>query len=262
MRAALWVEGMQIRLRYFAAIRETLGRADETREVDAGTTVSALFDLLEQEEPRLGMMRRSTLLMVNQEYVPPSHKLRDGDEVALIPPVSGGDAVRRLVRVQSQPLDSAEVEAAVADGAAGAIVVFAGTVRDHARGRQVEALEYEAYGPAAEKMMDRITDEIAARWGIDRVAMVHRTGRLGVGEASVVIAVSAAHRGEAFAACAYAIERLKEIVPIWKKEHYADGAAWVGSEAEYQREARRSVSLDGGSGMEGAGAAEDSVVGS
>ena len=252
---------MEIRLRYFAVIRETLGRADETREVDVGTTVGGLFDLLEQEEPRLARMRRSTLLMVNQEYVPPAHELRAGDEVALIPPVSGGEPAARLIRVQSQQLDSAEVEAAVADPGAGAIVVFLGTVRERARGRQVLALEYEAYAPAAEKMMDRIADEIAARWGIDRVAMVHRTGRLGVGEASVVIAVSAAHRGEAFAACAYAIERLKEIVPIWKKERYADGAVWVGSEADYQREAGQLVLVDGGSATDARGNSAGGVVG-
>jgi molybdopterin synthase catalytic subunit len=105
-----------------------------------------------------------------------------------------------------------------------------------AREREVVALEYEAYAPAAEKMLARIGEEIAARWGIERVAIVHRTGRLPVGEASVVIAVAAAHRGEAFAACQHAIERLKEIVPIWKKEFYRDGAVWVGSEADYQRE--------------------------
>jgi molybdopterin synthase catalytic subunit len=223
---------MQVKLRYFAIIRETLGRTEERWEVADGTTAGALFDLLAAEAPRLAGMKRATMLMVNQEYVPSDHPLADGDEVAFIPPVSGGGT---LFRVTTEPLDAREIEAAVADPATGAIVTFTGTVRDHARGQVVTALEYEAYAPAAEKMLARIGDEIRERWGIERVAIVHRTGLLPVGEASVVIAVSAAHRGEGFAACQYAIERLKEIVPIWKKEFYADGAVWVGSEADYQR---------------------------
>ena len=105
----------------------------------------------------------------------------------------------------------------------------------------VVALDYEAYPAAAEKMLAQIGDEIRERWGIERVAIAHRTGYLTPGEASVVIAVASPHRGEAFAACAYAIERIKEIVPIWKKEHYTDGATWVGSEADYQREIRASA---------------------
>jgi MoaE-MoaD fusion protein len=230
------MDRMRIELRYFAVLREMLGRAEEGREVEDGSTVGDVFGLLEREEPRLGPLRGSILLMVNQEYATPDAALRDGDEVALIPPVSGGAGQARLFRVQEEPVDARMVEAVVADAAAGAMVAFTGTVRDHARGRPVTALEYEAYGPAAEKMLARIGDEIAARWGIERVAIVHRTGRLAVGEASVAIAVASAHRGEAFAACAYAIERLKEIVPIWKKEHYAGGAVWIGSEAEYRRE--------------------------
>ncbi len=231
---------MQVHLRYFAIIRETLGRAEETREVPAGTTAGALFDLLATDEPRLAGMKRATMLMVNQEYVPTGHLLAEGDELALIPPVSGGaETSASRFRVTAEPLDPRQVEAVVADPAAGAIVTFTGTVRDHARGRAVIALDYEAYVPAAEKMLARIGAEIATRWGIPHVAIHHRTGRLPVGETSVVIAVASAHRGEAFAACQYAIERLKEIVPIWKKEFYADGVVWVGSEADYQRETGR-----------------------
>ena len=230
---------MQVRLRYFAIIRETLGRTEETLAVPDGATAGDVFDRLAAAEPRLAPMKAATMLMVNQEYVRADHPLRDGDELALIPPVSGGTASPNRFRVQAEPLDPRAVEALVADPAAGAVVTFTGTVRDHARGRAVVALEYEAYAPAAEKMLARIGEEIAARWGIERVAIVHRTGRLPVGEASVVIAVATAHRGEAFAACAYAIERLKAIVPIWKKEFYADGATWVGSEADYQRETGR-----------------------
>jgi molybdopterin synthase catalytic subunit len=228
---------MRVRLRYFAMIREILGRADEWRELPDSTTVEQLFDQLGAAEPRLAPLRATTLLMVNQEYVPGDHRLSDGDEVALIPPVSGGDLARFWVT--ATPLEPRDVEALVAAPDAGAIVTFTGTVRDHARGRQVVALDYEAYEPAAEKMLARIGEEIRERWGIERVAIAHRIGYLTPGEASVVIAVASPHRAEAFDACRHAIERIKEIVPIWKKEHYADGAIWVGSEADYQRELGR-----------------------
>ena len=227
---------MQVRLRYFAMIRETLGRAEETRDVPTGTTAGQLFDALAAEQPRLAPLKGTTLMMVNQEYVPAGHPLSDGDEVALIPPVSGGDGRFRVV---DAPLDARAVEALVTAPDAGAIVTFTGTVRDNARGREVVALDYEAYAPAAEKMLARIGDEIRERWGIERVAIAHRVGYLRPGEASVVIAVASPHRAEAFDACRHAIERIKAIVPIWKKELYADGAVWIGSEAEYQREIGR-----------------------
>lgn len=232
---------MQISLRYFAVVREVLGRADERREIPDGTTAGDLLDALVAEAPRIGGMRRSLMLMVNQEYVDTNYVLRDGDEFVLIPPVSGGELVApgRLFRVTAEPLDPREVEAAVASIDAGAIVTFTGTVRDHARGMSVTALDYEAYAPAAEKMLERIAGEIRERWGLERVAIVHRTGLLAVGEASVVIAISSTHREAAFDACKYAIERLKQIVPIWKKEFYADGAIWIGSEADYQIETGR-----------------------
>ncbi|MDP9373463.1 MAG: molybdopterin converting factor subunit 1 [Chloroflexota bacterium] len=234
---------MKISLRYFALWRELLGRAAETREVAAGTTVGALFDELTAAQPRLAALRDATMLMVNQEYVDAGRPLAEGDEVVFIPPVSGGngdggreDAPQpRLFRVVETPLDVTEVIRAVEDPASGAIVSFTGTVRDHSLGKDVTALEYEAYPAAAEKMLARIGAEIAERWGLRRVAIIHRVGRLAVGEASVVIAVSAPHRHAAFEACEYAIVRLKEIVPIWKKEQYADGAVWIGNEAEYPR---------------------------
>jgi molybdopterin converting factor subunit 1 len=232
---------MRVTLRYFAIVREALGRSEETRELPSGTTAGSLLDALVAEVPRIGGMRRSLMLMVNQEYVDSAHVLRDGDEFVLIPPVSGGEiaSAGRLFRVTTTPLDPREVEAAVASPDAGAIVTFTGTVRDHGRGQSVSALEYEAYAPAAEKMLLQVADEIRDRWGLERVAIIHRIGLLPVGEASVVIAISSAHRDEAFDACRYAIERLKEIVPIWKKEFYSDGATWIGSEADYQREIGR-----------------------
>lgn len=229
---------VKITLRYFATIRETLGRGEETRTVATGTTAAELFNLLAEETPRLAPMRPATMFMVNQEFSPADRPLSDGDELALIPPVSGGDGADGRFRVQAEPLDPRPVEASVAGPGAGAVVTFTGVVRDNARGQVVTTLDYEAFVPAAEKMLAQIGREIEERWGLPGVAIVHRTGSLSVGEASVIIAVAAPHRGEAFAACAYAIERIKEIVPIWKKEHYADGASWIGSEADYQREVR------------------------
>ena len=227
---------IEVRVRYFAMIRELLGRGEETRTVEAGSSVGALLDAIVAEHPRLAGAKRTTMLMVNRQYAEPERVLAEGDEVALIPPVSGGEPSR--FRVQPDPIDQGTVEALVAHPAAGAVVTFVGVVRDHARGRAVRWLDYEAYPEAAEAMLARIGQEISERWGIDHVAITHRTGALQVGEASIVIAVASQHRQAAFAACQHAIERVKEIVPIWKKEHYADGAVWIGSEADYQREIR------------------------
>jgi molybdopterin synthase catalytic subunit len=235
---------MEVDIRYFAMIREMVGRQAERRLVPQGATAGDLFAGLVREHPRLERIRPVTMVMVNQVYVGADHPLQDGDEVALIPPVSGGAGDSFVV--QAETLDPRRVEAAVADPASGATVTFIGTVRDHGRGRRVTHLEYEAYAPAAERTMAQIGDEMRSRWPVQRVAMAHRVGSLAVGEASIVISVSSAHRDAAFGACQYAIERIKEIVPIWKKEHYADGAVWIGSEHEYQMETVRLASAPAG----------------
>ncbi|MDF2758085.1 MAG: MoaD family protein [Thermomicrobiales bacterium] len=227
---------MDVDVRYFAIIREIVGLSAERRKVPEGATAGDIFTELIRENPRLERVRPVTMLMVNKAYVTHDYELHDGDELALIPPVSGGQA---RFRVQLEPLDPRSTESLVAHSAAGAIATFIGTVRDHARDRAVTHLEYEAYAPAAEFYMAQIGDEIRERWGTDHVAIVHRIGSLAVGEASVVISVASAHRDAAFEACRYAIERIKEIVPIWKKEHYADGAVWLGSEHDYQVEIGR-----------------------
>jgi MoaE-MoaD fusion protein len=228
---------VDIDVRYFAIIREIVGLSAERREVPEGATAGDIFTQLIRENPQLERLRPVTMLMVNKSYVTHGHELQNGDELALIPPVSGGDQPR--FRVQPEVLDPRITESLVAHPGAGAIATFIGTVRDRGRGRAVTHLEYEAYAPAAELSLAQIGDEIRHTWGIEHVAIVHRVGSLTVGEASVVISVASAHREDAFAACRYAIERIKEIVPIWKKEHYADGAAWVGSEHDYQVETGR-----------------------
>ena len=151
----------------------------------------------------------------------------DGDEVAFIPPVSGGAGASALIEMTSEPLDPRRLETAVAHAGAGAICTFTGVVRDHSRGQPVTHLEYEAYAEMAEREMRAIVDEIAARWPEARVAMAHRTGTLEIGEASVVVSVSCPHRAESFEACRWGIDRLKESVPIWKKEFARSGAFWI-----------------------------------
>ncbi|MEZ4665921.1 MAG: molybdopterin converting factor subunit 1 [Thermomicrobiales bacterium] len=232
-----------IQMRYFAFVREQLGTSKETIELANGSTVGQLLDLVLARSPRLLNAQSAMMVMVNQSYQPREHVLADGDEVAIIPPVSGGSEQKRFL-VTEDVIDPRDVEALVVDDAAGALVTFAGTVRDHARGKSVTALEYEAYPPAAEKMLEQIGAEILERWGLRNVAIAHRYGLLQVGETSVVIAVSSAHRDAAFDACRYAIERIKVLVPIWKREVYEDGAVWIGSEAEYQVETGRVAAED------------------
>jgi molybdopterin synthase catalytic subunit len=228
---------VDVDIRFFAIIREIVGRSAERRQLAEGATAGDVFDELTREHPRLERMRPVTMLMVNKAYVTQAYELHDGDELALIPPVSGGSPPQ--FSVQTEALDPRLTESLVAHPGAGAIVTFIGTVRDHRRGQVVTHLEYEAYAPAAELTMAQIGAEIRERWGIDQTAITHRVGSLTVGEVSVVISVASAHRDAAFEACRYAIERIKEIVPIWKKEHYADGSIWIGSEADYQRETGR-----------------------
>ena len=230
---------MNITVRYFAIMREHLGKSTETLDIPQGTTSGEIFTLAIRDTPRLAGLERAVMVMVNEEYVDPHHVLQDGDEVALIPPVSGGEQLPKLFTVTEDELDPRAIEALVAGPDAGALVTFAGTVRDNARGLDVTALDYEAYPSAAEKMLARVGAEVADQWPEVRIAISHRTGYLVPGEASVVIACASAHREASYAASSFAIARIKEIVPIWKKEFYEDGSTWVGSELDYQIETGR-----------------------
>jgi molybdopterin synthase catalytic subunit len=229
---------MHITVRFFAMYREQIGTGQREIDLPDNSTAQDGYDAALADHPALAGLQSSVMLMVNQDYVEPDHVLRDGDELAIIPPVSGGNHHR--FAVTAEPLDPRDVEGKIATPDRGAIVSFNGTVRDHARGRQVTLLEYEAYGAAAVKMLARVGDEANDQWPEVDIAISHRTGALRPGESSVVIACASAHRDAAFAACAFAISRIKEIVPIWKKEHYDDGDTWIGSEAEYQRLTDRS----------------------
>jgi len=226
---------MQITLKFFAVVRERLGKSEMTLDLPEGSTVADARTRVDEMAGDAAPLVQRSMVMLNQEYAGPEETLSDGDEIAFIPPVSGGDHFK----VHADPLDTQAIAASVEDPGAGAIVTFAGVVRDNARGRKVLWLDYEAYPEAAEKMLARIGEEMREKWPVLKVAIEHRTGRLNIGEASVVIAVSSAHRDAAFEASAYAIERIKEIVPIWKKEFYEDGETWIGSEHDYQVEIGR-----------------------
>jgi MoaE-MoaD fusion protein len=226
---------MQITLKFFAVVRERLGESEKTVDLPEGSTIADARAYVDEMAGEAAPLIQRSMTMLNQEYASPDDELHDGDELAFIPPVSGGDHYR----VHADPLETAGISASVEDDGAGALVTFVGTVRDNARGRRVQWLDYEAYPEAAEKMLARIGDEMRERWPVLGVAIEHRTGKLAIGEASVVIAVSSAHRDAAFQAAAYAIERIKEIVPIWKKEFYEDGETWIGSEHDYQVEIGR-----------------------
>jgi MoaE-MoaD fusion protein len=202
-------------VRLFAGLRERAGWS--TREVEA-TTVAEVWRALD-----LGDEPGGLLYAVNQEYAEPSTPLADGDEVALIPPVSGGSF--RLVK---DTIDVGAVIAEVEDERAGAIATFQGTVRRQSRGRTVIALEYEAYEGMAEKVMAELADAVQERYELCEVAITHRVGRCEIGDVSVAIAVSAPHRRDALSACRDLIDELKERVPLWKKELYEGGEEWIG----------------------------------
>lgn len=231
---------MNVNVRLFARYRELAGASTLSLDVPANCTAIDVFDRVAERYPEMQPMRQSTLMAVDAEFIRPETELRDGEELALMPPVSGGaDGVPVLVRVQEQPLDLAELIRAVEDSSAGAIVTFAGVVRDHHEGKRVTAIGYEAYGEMAEAKMRQIAAEVRQRWPDCRIALVHRTGKLEIGEASVLIALSAPHRAEAFDACEYAIDTLKQVVPIWKKEAYEGGEAWLEHEHRLAQEQAR-----------------------
>ena len=220
---------MRVRVRLFARYREALGRERLEVDLPEGGTVEAAWSAIADRHPELAPYRPFTLFAVGQDYVSSDHRLRPDDELFLFPPVSGGGAGADIYRVVTEPLSPDAIAAEVDDPGAGGIVIFSGVVRNETGGRPVKFLEYEAHAPMAEVKMREIGEAVRVRWpGVRRVAMLHRIGRLEIGEASVLIAVAAAHRGDAFEACRYAIDTLKRTVPVWKKEHFEDGEVWVG----------------------------------
>jgi len=215
---------MQVRVLYFAVVRERLKRDEESLELPAGASVAAAWSALVAAHAELASLGAVVKIAVNEEIAPSERVLVDGDVLALIPPVAGGSG---LFRLSDEPLQLDEVVRAVGGDEQGGLVTFTGVVRRQSRGKRIVRLEYEAYRPMAERVLARLGAELAGEFGV-RVAIVHRVGALAVGELAVVIAVSAPHRAAAFDACRAAIDRLKESVPIWKKEIAEDGEEWIG----------------------------------
>ena len=210
---------MQVNVRLFAGLRERAGTGSRTLELADGATLGDVWPALDLGDEPTGL-----LYALNKRYAETGATLADGDEVALIPPVSGGD-----FRLTAEPLSLDAVVREVQRDEAGAVATFLGTVRNRSRDRSVLYLEYEAYEGMAEQVMAEIAAELEARYDPCGVAIHHRIGRVGIGETSVVIAVSAPHRADALAACRDAIDTLKERVPLWKKEVYEGGEEWIGS---------------------------------
>ena len=214
-----------VQVRYFAVLRERLGLSEERFEIPADAPASGVLDAVVERHPGVAAYRSRLRLAVNEEFVAPDAPVKDGDEVALIPPVAGGAGP---VLLTDAPLSVDAAIAEVTHPGAGGIAVFLGIVRDTNAGRSVERIDYEAYGSMALREMTKLVDELQRELPGVRVAIAHRTGTLQIGEASVVVAASAPHRPEAFEACRAAIDRLKERVPIWKREQGPDGVDWVG----------------------------------
>ena len=214
------------RILLFASLREKAKRGEIDVEIAAPVTVAQLLEDLGLKHPTLAPLLQLCRVAVNQEFVEAEETIPPGAEIALIPPVSGGHDGR--VHLGHDPLRLHDAIAAVEHRGAGAVATFTGNVRAQSRGQEIEHLEYEAYGPMALRVMAAIVERIEQTIPGARVAIRHRLGRLEVGEAAVVIAASAPHRAEAFAACREAIESLKRDVPIWKKEVSVTGTSWVG----------------------------------
>src|SRR5215813_6210356 len=223
---------MKVAVRLFARYREAAGRDHVELELPEGGTVQEAWEAVASRFPVLEPYRPFTLFALGTDYVQPNHPLHAGDEVCLFPPVSGGSD-GDWVEVTTSPLSEERLAAAVGDPGAGGIVLFSGVVRDQTGGRRVKFLEYEAHAPMAEAKMREIAAEMRVRWpDIARIVMIHRIGRLEIGESSVMIGVSSPHRRQAFEACHFSIDTLKETVPVWKKEYFEDGEVWVGLQSE------------------------------
>lgn len=225
---------MRARVLFFGVLKELVERSSDEAELPAGATLGAVFESYAERFPRLREMAGSVAAARNRQFSDFSARVEEGDEVAFLPPVSGGsDAAAQsgedghYFALTHRQIDSRALAERLIAGAEGAVVTFEGTVRNNTNGRRTRFLEYEGYDPMALETMARIGREIAAAHGILRIAIVHRLGRLLVGETSVAIVVTAAHRRPAFEAALEAIDRLKKTVPIWKKEYFEDGEVWV-----------------------------------
>ncbi|MGB6546742.1 MAG: molybdopterin converting factor subunit 1 [Candidatus Acidiferrales bacterium] len=231
---------MRVRVLFFGRFKEIVGTAEDQAEVADGARVEDVFKQYGSRHPELAGFRDSAAAAVNQQFAEWDAGLAAGDEVAFLPPVSGGEdgasearllaAERDRVELVRAPIATSEIAKSLKAPENGAQVVFEGIVRNHSGGRETLYLEYEAYEAMALAGMSALIAEMRARFPVDRVAMLHRLGRIEIGETAVLVVVSSAHRAAAFDACRYGIDELKRRVPIWKKEFFADGAVWAEGE--------------------------------
>lgn len=222
---------MHVRVLFFGLTHDLTGIDQERVEIGEGECLDGLWRRYETRFPRLSGLAGSLLAAVNQEIAERSQVLRDGDEVAFLPPVSGG-ASNDFYRVTRQAIPTESLARQLKRPEDGAVVVFEGIVREHSHGHRTLYLEYEAYEPMAVRKMEQIGQEVKQKFAIDHLGIIHRVGRLEIGETSVAIIVTSAHRSAAFEACHYAIDRLKQVVPIWKKEYFEGGAVWAEGEGQ------------------------------
>lgn len=219
-----------MRVLFFGVLKEAAGHSEESIEVDAPATIGGVFDAYRQRFATLDARRSSILFARNREFATPDTTLKEGDEIAFLPPVSGGTQPKIIATITRAVIDTGALAESIRQDHDGAIVTFEGVVRDNTKGRQTRYLEYEAYEPLALAQMEQVAREVGQKFAVSRVGVVHRLGRLEIGEASVAITVGAPHRRPAFEAALETIDRLKREVPIWKKEFFADGEVWVDGE--------------------------------
>jgi MoaE-MoaD fusion protein len=230
---------VRVRVLFFGMLRDIVGRKEEQIEIDDGAPLQSVFERYASEFPRLKELASSTVLACNQRFCDRSETIQDGDEIAFLPPVSGGsgrytheicDPEGYFFALTREAIDTGAIARQLLRGEDGAVVNFEGVVRNNTKGRATQFLDYECYEAMAVKMMAEIGREIARAHPIGRIAMVHRLGRMQIGETSVAVITTAPHRKPAFEAALEGINRLKRIVPVWKKEHFADGEVWVEGE--------------------------------
>ena len=239
---------MRVNVLFFGLLRDLVGCSQDSLELPDGARLATVFEHYASQYPRLQEMAESIALARNQEFADLDAALGDGDEVALMPPVSGGSAGPSVQHspwlassteddgsffaLTREPIDTRGLVQRILNGSDGAVITFEGVVRNHTKGRKTKFLDYECYAPMALKTMQQLGREVLAGYPVHRMAMVHRLGRLEISEASVAIVVVSAHRRPAYEASLEAINRLKRLVPIWKKEHFEDGEVWVEGEWE------------------------------
>lgn len=232
---------MRVRVLYFGILRDVAGQHSQELNLDDGASVGDLWKSLREQNSHLDRFDRAVAIAVNHAYSTPDQQLTDGDEVALLPPVSGGaphaDAASESAvvlpmesdhaRLQREPIDGAALAREVRAEEDGAVCTFDGVVRNNTRGRRTLYLEYDSYPQLAVAQMERLAVEVLSKFAVRDVRLVHRVGCLKIGETSVLIVVASAHRAAAFEACRWLIDTLKKTVPVWKKEFFEDGAVWA-----------------------------------